>query len=159
MILTKIVDTDLVYDQQGVSFKDDSRGMRRVIPYLDTGSVGIALTLLEIQIDDPVILGSKLTVILNQLIKANDSFCSYMSFLFSGVDGLITLSNAVNKIYKISNSKDILNSYIESLNNYAVSTNSDNILFPGKLGYKCSMDLSTGYAGIMMTLLDVKSEN
>nr|WP_257787704.1 lanthionine synthetase C family protein [Companilactobacillus allii] len=155
IILEKIVNDNLVNDEQGITFKDDSRGFRRLIPYLDTGSVGIALTLLEMQKDDLDSISMKFSDLLSKLIDSNYSSCSYMSCLFSGVTGFIVLSNAIYKIYGVNKS---LKKHILSLNNYAISYDGMDI-FPGKLGYKCSMDISTGSAGVMSVLNDVVSND
>ncbi|WP_158593044.1 hypothetical protein [Lactobacillus sp. ESL0230] len=57
----------------------------------------------------------------------------------------------------IDGKKDQLNRLLQSLNMYIDGLGS--FLVPGTLGYKCSMDVNTGAAGVLMNLCDTRAKD
>ncbi|MCT6889321.1 MAG: class III lanthionine synthetase LanKC [Lactobacillus sp.] len=135
---------------------ETSRGIPRYVPYLENGTAGLGLVLLEINKDKKSFLSEKDLLLLNNICSTNDAFCSFNCGLIQGYSGLLPLANAVTAI---SGKRDQLNRLLQSLNMYIVKDNSGNLLVPGRLGYKCSMDVSTGAAGVLMNLCDTRSKD
>ena len=131
---------------------DNSRGFERLIPYLENGSSGLALTMLEFQREDENYLNESRRKVLESLITSNHLFCSVNAGLMSGYGGLLPLASAVKHTY---DEPDMLISMLDNMNNYLVRNDYDEILFPGEYGFKCSMDISSGAAGILLILSDV----
>ncbi|MEL3958193.1 class III lanthionine synthetase LanKC [Caldifermentibacillus hisashii] len=132
---------------------DDSRGFKRLIPYIENGSSGIALTMLEFQKEDKNYLNSTRKEVLDKFINSNYLFCSANGGLMSGYAGLLPLANAISHIY---GKTDMIRLLLKNMNNYLVRNDNDEILFPGEYGFKCSMDVSTGAAGVLLILSDLK---
>lgn len=85
----------------------------------------------------------------DQLFKEliNEFFKEFLEAFFPNVyAGFLPLANALKHIRGTSDMVSIL---LKGLNNFLVRDDNDEILFPGKYGYKCSMDVSTGAAGEM----------
>jgi serine/threonine protein kinase len=139
------------YDD-GLFIIDNSRGFNRLIPYLETGSSGIALTMLEFQKEDKSYLNATRKKILENFIDSNYLFCSANGGLMNGYVGFLPLANGLNHLY---GKEDMVRFLLKNMNNYFVSNNDDEILFPGDYGFKCSMDVSTGAAGVLLTLSDL----
>lgn len=59
----------------------------------------------------------------------------------------------------IDGKRDQLNRLLQSLNMYIVKDDLGNLLVPGTLGYKCSMDVNTGAAGVLMNLCDTRAKD
>ncbi|SDC38893.1 Lanthionine synthetase C-like protein [Terribacillus halophilus] len=133
---------------------DNSRGFKRLIPYIENGSSGIALTMLEFQKEDKDYLNDSRKKILEKFINSNYLFCSANGGLMSGYAGLLPLANAISSTY---NQTDMTKLLLNNLNSYLVRNDNDELLFPGEYGYKCSMDVSTGAAGVLLVLSDLKS--
>lgn len=152
-ILNSIVDSGIVEEEQGLSLSDRSRGILRMLPYLDTGFAGISLLILEIKKDDSEAITAQYQDIIKYLESDPGTFCTYQDCLFSGVAGMIVQSNAIKNNFKKDNSLDV---FVNSLNNYAVSVKNNELIFPGVFGVKCSMDYETGAAGILLSLIDLK---
>lgn len=142
--------------EENVYIIDTSRGIPRYMPYLENGTAGLGLVLLEINKDEKSFLSDEDLVSLNNIYSTNDAFCSFNCGLIQGYSGLLPLANAMNVI---EGKKDQLDRLLQSLNMYIVKDNLGNLLVPGTLGYKCSMDVSTGAAGLLMNLCDTKSKD
>lgn len=134
---------------------DNSRGFDREIPYLENGSSGVALVMLEFQKEDSSYLNESRKNRLSNFIKGSNLSCSANGGLFSGYAGFIPIANAVSNIY---GNTDMLEFLLENLNNYLVRNSDNEILFPGEFGFKCSLDLSHGSAGVLLVLNDIKSK-
>lgn len=52
-----------------------------------------------------------------------------------------------------------MENYINSLNNYILSEHGNDILVPGILGMKCSMDHETGSSGLLLAISELYSNN
>lgn len=154
-ILDKIVETGIVNTEQGSALSDKSKGMVRILPYLDTGFAGLSLVFMDISIDDPQLISKKYSTIWKTIQKDIGSFCTYQCCLFSGTAGLAMYSNYARLQFNKSKSLDI---YLEDLNNFMLSTNEENMLVPGQFGEKCSMDYETGSAGVLLALLNIEKQ-
>ncbi|MEN2468203.1 lanthionine synthetase LanC family protein [Ornithinibacillus sp. FSL M8-0202] len=144
------------YDQdEDLHVVDDSRGIDRLIPYIEDGSSGIALTMLEFHNHDKDYLNPIREKVLERFISSNYYYCSANGGLMSGYAGFIPLANAVKHTH---NKSDMISILLKGLNNYLVRDHNDEILFPGNYGFKCSMDVSTGAAGVLMVLSDLKKK-
>lgn len=156
-IFDKVISTSIVNTSNGTILSDKSKGMNRMLPYLDTGFAGIAMMVMEIHKDMPDIIYKKYANIWETMKKDVGYFCTYQSCLFSGTSGLIIYENAIHKLFKTDKSLKI---YMSALNNYllCVKDKENETLVPGPFGEKCSMDYETGSAGVMLSLLDLKKE-
>lgn len=122
-------------------------------PYLKSGSSGICLVLLEMEKDDPSILSHQLKQTLQNLLTSNNIFCSFDAGLFEGYTGFLPLAIAKKSLTHDNESLSLL---LSNLNNYILrDDDSQHFLLPGKKGYKCSMDLSTGAGGLLLLLNDI----
>ncbi|AQS54405.1 hypothetical protein BW727_200002 (plasmid) [Jeotgalibaca dankookensis] len=136
---------------------DESRGFQRLIPYIENGSSGIALAMLEFYKEDPNYLNESRTTILHNFIKSSYLSCSANGGLISGYSGLIPLANAASSL--LNNNNDMLNFLLENLNNYLIRNDNNETLFPGDYGFKCSMNVSKGAAGVLLVLSDIKNKD
>lgn len=155
-ILDKLVDKGIVDSDRGISLLDKNKKIQRLLPYLDTGFAGISILLIDMLIDDNKLIHGKYNKILNSIKYDAGSFCSYCCSLFSGVSGLIVSANAT---YQYFGQDSYLDNYINSLNNYVLSKAGNDILVPGIMEMKCSMDYETGAAGILLALIDYYRDN
>lgn len=154
-ILDKIVEIGIVETEQGAALSDKSKGMVRILPYLDTGFAGLSLVFIDINLDDPELIQKRYSTVWKTIQMDIGSFCTYQCCLFSGTAGLAAYSTSAKTQFNKSNS---LNIYLAALNNFALSTNNTNILVPGQFGEKCSMDYETGSAGVLLALLNIKKQ-
>lgn len=138
--------------EKNVYVVDKDNGNNRFIPYIENGSSGLGLVLFEFIKDDKDVLNEDQQKIANELYLTNNMFCSYNGGLFSGYFGFLPLANAANILNKDSNQ---LNELLKSLNMYILKEQSGGFLVPGKNGYKCSMDVATGSAGLILILNDI----
>lgn len=156
LILDEIIDKAIVDSERGLSLLDKNKRIDRLLPYLDTGFAGFSLLLIDMLIDDYNLINDKYNYLFKSIKNDAGSFCAYCCCLFSGVSGLIVSANA---IYQYFSQDSYLDNYINSLNNYAISITGDEILMPGLLGVKCSMDYETGTSGILLALADCNLNN
>lgn len=155
VILDKIVATGIVSTAQGSALSDKSKGMVRILPYLDTGFAGLSLVLMDIYIDEPRLIKEKYSTIWNTIQKDVGSFCTYQCCLFSGTAGMAVYSESAKLNFNKTKS---LNIYLADLNDFMLSTNGEDMLVPGQFGEKCSMDYETGSAGVLLTLLNIRDQ-
>lgn len=135
---------------------DNSRGIKRRVPYLENGSAGLGLVLIEFMKDKENILNDKFQDILRELYRTNDIFCSYNAGLFSGYTGLLPFANA----YSICKNKSKqLNELLDNMNIYIMRDSLGDLFIPGNMGYKFSMDLASGSAGLLTILHDIETKN
>lgn len=156
-IFDKVISTSIVNTSDGTILSDKSKGMNRMLPYLDTGFAGVAMMVMEMCEDMPDIVHEKYDDIWLTMKKDGGYFCTYQCCLFSGTAGLIIYENAVRNLFKEDKS---LNIYLSALNNYLLRAKdkANETLVPGPFGEKCSMDYETGAAGVMLSLLDLRKE-
>lgn len=134
---------------------DKSRGFDRLIPYLENGTIGLIIVMIEFYINDSSFFNLKRRKVFNNLIEMGTTYCTYMAGLISGYTGFLVLGNALNSVF---NKKEILNNSLKSLNAFLIKDNDGNLLLPGNYGFKCSMDIETGSAGLLLVLNDVKKD-
>lgn len=157
-----IIDTVIQYriksdnDSKDILILDDRTGMEKLVPYLENGTIGLSLVMIEIANKYPEFLNDSRRAVIGKLIDSCRMYCSYLSGLFSGYAGFLLLGSAVSSAYGNTDSKY---ASLESLNMYALSNNPDEIIFPGNMGFKCAMDLETGSAGILLALDGLEKNN
>ncbi len=125
----------------------------RVFPYLGNGSVGVALTLLELKRQgNQFVESEQMEDDLKKLIQAGYSSCTVFGGLFEGYAGFTVLGNAIKAINKSSR---LLHYVAKGLNSFLAGYHENEILIPSDIGFKCSMDLARGASGVLTALSDV----
>ncbi|MCI1923195.1 MAG: protein kinase/lanthionine synthetase C family protein [Lentilactobacillus buchneri] len=156
-ILNYVIKKRIEIKDGSAFMKDDTIGPNRLAPYLDIGSEGVPLLILEFKNDDASFaLSEQMSEVLKYTLATNKTLLTYMDSLFTGFTGLIVLDEALARVdhnYKKQNLNDKLN----ALNIYLISTDGTDILVPGRYGYKCSMDVETGASGLLMVLNDINT--
>lgn len=139
-----------IFDDSGVFHVDDDK---RFFPYLDGGSLGIGMVLLEIKrhltdeyLEEEVI----------GLNKQIDTRCCYNAGLFHGYAGFIAYANS--SIIAGLVGKEKVDNLLYNLNIYLIETN-DAIYCPGNYSYKFSGDIFSGAAGVLLTLQDLYNKS
>ncbi len=157
-MIQEIIDEQLLKTPDGeLQLLDDDPRKRRLLPYLNNGSVGIALIMLELNKHDSQYLDNNKNKVLKQLIHSNYSSCSIMGGLFNGYAGLTVLGTAIDSIY---GNDELLQYNLTGLNSFLVSRTNKEVLMPsGKPGVRCSMNIDSGSAGVLLVLADIKSGN
>lgn len=143
--LDALLEKDLVQVDQHVFLAEDGRRM----PYLATGTAGLALVLVAIAKDEPK--EDRYQVIIKQAVKTLDSFCSYMGGLFTGYAGLMLPDLALGR-------KKELGKKIRLLNNYLLPTKAGTLVAASR-GYRCSMDLAAGASGVLLLLDGIEKKD
>lgn len=133
--------------------KDDLE-MRKAIPYLREGSAGITLAMMEFQKDDPSYLDASRNKMLQRFKHSHGFNCSAIGGLMNGYGGFVMLGHAIDVTE--GSRQSVREKFVRSLDNYLVRNGTDEILFPGEFNLKCSMDVYSGAAGILMVLNDLK---
>lgn len=87
---------------------------------------------------------------LRRLSQGSDMVCTFNGGLFGGYVGLLPAAIALRDL---GIDDELWERIIDGLNLYLMKNNG-NIVFPGLYGYKCSMDLGTGSAGVLLALSD-----
>ena len=87
---------------------------------------------------------------LRRLSQGSDMVCTFNGGLFGGYVGLLP---AAIPLRDLGIDDELWERIIDGLNLYLMKNNG-NIVFPGLYGYKCSMDLGTGSAGVLLALSD-----
>lgn len=145
----KALDKDIVkctYDDYGVYHVDDNK---RFFPYLDGGSLGIGMVILEIKKH----LGKDyMEKELEGLRKQNYTRCCHNVGLFRGYAGFLAYANS-DALF--SGEEFIKYEHmLESLNLFLIEEEG-RMYCPGDYSYKLSGDLFSGSAGVMLTLFDI----
>ncbi|WEV70429.1 class III lanthionine synthetase LanKC [Lactobacillus sp. ESL0785] len=150
-ILHLVLNNSLEINQTVAYIKDNTLSYERLMPYVNHGSAGLALLLIEFIQDSPESINQNEKAILQKLIKANDVFVTYLDGLFDGFISLIVLDTAVANL----TDDNRLAHKLKLLNNYIVGQN-DVAFVQGRFGYKLSLDLTTGNSGLLLVLNDIK---
>lgn len=151
-ILDTVVRKEIVKTKQGTYLKDDSNGYSKLMPYLNSGSAGLGYLLLKMRKVDPKFIDNQYDDLINELIKTTNVFITYMDSLCDGMSGLMVFDQLANM--GITKNKGNLPLKVRSLNNYIIGRGNE-ALMPGKFGYKCSMDVSSGAAGLLLVMNDI----
>lgn len=114
----------------------------RVMPYLETGSVGVGLVLREFlrHREHP-----DLTAALSRIRRAAEAELVICSGLFNGRAGLITFLTATGS------DDAVLDRHLRRLA-WHIMSYQDHVAFPGDQLMRLSMDLATGSAGVLLAL-------
>ena len=136
-----------------LAITDQSRGFERLIPYLENGTFGLALLMHKFMREDPA-FREKYQLLFDKLKKSCLSYCTYMETLVSGYSGVLPLAKSLAG----DGDYEMLDYALAALNQYLVANN-DEILAPGKYGYKLSLDFSTGSAGLLTLLKDLRQSD
>lgn len=147
-----VIKNSLQLTSDGAFIKDNSYSYERLIPYVNHGSAGLALLMIEFLQDDPKVFTKKELEILLKILKQNDVFVTFFAGLFDGFLSLLILDNA---FAICTNNKVTLKKKYNLLNNYLVAQNGG-VMVPGRFGFKCSLDLTTGSSGLLLLLTDIK---
>ncbi len=126
-----------------LAITDQSRGFERLIPYLENGTFGLALLMHKFMREDPA-FRQNYQLLFEKLKKSCMTYCTYMETLVSGYSGVLPLAKALAD----DGDTTMLDYALAALNQYLVA-NDDEILPPGKYGYKLSLDFSTGERGLV----------
>lgn len=153
IILDEIIGTQIVESGDGVYLKNDELQYQRLMPYLNQGSAGLGVLLLLLRKKNLLYNDEVYFKLLKRLLNTNDIFVTYMGGLFDGFLGLLEFDNFAGSQLDIANDTSI-EQKIRSLNNYMIGQN-DEVLMPGRFGYKCSMDLVSGSLGLLSAIQDV----
>lgn len=131
---------------------DNSRGFTRLIPYLENGVFGIALLLHEYIAKDSSLFGD--CSILDRLKDSSFNYCTYMGTLISGYAGVIPLA------YSFAKDGDfkLLDYSLSAMNLYLVGKENE-IMIPGKFGYKLGLGYAYGSAGILTVLSNSEKDD
>lgn len=129
-----------IFDDNGIFYVDDDK---RFFPYLDGGSLGIGMVLLELKKYMPKEFMQKE---LEGLDKQNHTRCCHNGGLFHGYAGFLAYANSAGF--------SGLDEMFQNMNIFLIESK-ENIYCPGNYAFKFSADISTGSAGILLTLQDI----
>lgn len=147
-----VIKNSLLLTNNGAFIKDNSYSYERLIPYVNHGSAGLALLMIEFLKDDSKVFTKKELEILQKILKQNNVFVTFFAGLFDGFFSLLILDNA---FAICTNNTETLNKKYNLLNNYLVAKDGG-VMVPGRFGFKCSLDLTTGSSGLLLLLTDIK---
>jgi hypothetical protein len=121
----------------------------RVMPYVETGSVGVGLVLREFlrHREHP-----DLTAALSRIRRAAEAELVICSGLFNGRAGLITFLTATG------GDDAVLDRHLRRLA-WHIMSYQDQVAFPGDQLLRLSMDLATGSAGVLLALSSALDRN
>ena len=131
-------------------YVDHLKNKPRTMPYLDCGTSGVALAFIEVYKDGNESMEFLNEEFLRRLSQGSDMVCTFNGGLFGGYVGLLPAAIALRDL---GIDDELWERIIDGLNLYLMKNNG-NIVFPGLYGYKCSMDLGTGSAGVLLALSD-----
>lgn len=140
----KAIEKDLItgkFDDYGVYQLED---ITRVVPYLDGGSAGVGLALIELSLLLKEDLWEKE---LEGIYKIAKSKCFYNCGLFRGTAGIMAVSNAIDKYYNRGINADNLKTLDLHLFKGKVE-----IYTPGDFGYRLSNDIFSGSLGLLLVI-------
>ncbi|ABJ57719.1 serine/threonine protein kinase [Lactobacillus delbrueckii subsp. bulgaricus ATCC BAA-365] len=144
---------DHAEEAETLTISDQSRGFERLLPYLENGNFGLALLMHKFMREDPA-FKQRYQLPFDKLKKSCLTYCTYMETLVSGYSGVLPLAKSLAG----DGDYALLDYALAALNQYLVANN-DEILAPGKYGYKLSLDFSTGSAGLLTLLKDLRQRD
>ena len=148
LTLTHLADAD--NKERPMYYVDHLKNKPRTMPYLDCGTSGVALAFIEVYKDGNESMEFLNEEFLRRLSQGSDMVCTFNGGLFGGYAGLLPAATALRDL---GIDDELWERIIDGLNLYLMKNNG-NIVFPGLYGYKCSMDLGTGSAGVLLALSD-----
>lgn len=148
LTLTHLANAD--NKERPMYYVDHLKNKPRTMPYLDCGTSGVALAFIEVYKDGNESMEFLNEEFLRRLSQGSDMVCTFNGGLFGGYAGLLPAAIALRDL---GIDDELWERIIDGLNLYLMKNNG-NIVFPGLYGYKCSMDLGTGSAGVLLALSD-----
>ncbi len=148
LTLTHLVNVD--NKERPIYYVDYLKNKPRTMPYLDCGTSGVALAFIEVYKDGNDSMEFLNEEFLKRLSLGSDMVCTFNGGLFGGYAGLLPAAIALRDL---GIDDGLWKRIIDGLNLYLMKNNGS-IVFPGLYGYKCSMDLGTGSAGVLLALSD-----
>ena len=148
LTLTHLANAD--NKERPMYYVDHLKNKPRTMPYLDCGTSGVALAFIEVYKDGNESMEFLNEEFLRRLSQGSDMVCTFNGGLFGGYVGLLPAAIALRDL---GIDDELWERIIDGLNLYLMKNNG-NIVFPGLYGYKCSMDLGTGSAGVLLALSD-----
>ena len=156
-IMDYVVKNSMSYDDTGnLLVNDTSRGISRLLPYLNSGSAGIAYLLLLMSSYSKDFLNSERNDYLQQLIKSSYNYCCIDGSLIDGYAGFIVLGSLV-KI--LQNDNRLMDYLLDGMNSFMIGSNCRETYIPGNEGLKLSMDYETGASGVILSLILDSKDN
>lgn len=159
LMASKIIDHILNYDvspdgEAGLLTTNFDRHTSRALPYLDDGSIGLALVMLEFYRHDHGFLNKgNRKVQLKKLINSSFMTCSANGGLFGGYAGTLVLANALKNLF---HDNSLMEFSLKGLNLFIFRYGRHELFIPADLGYKCSLDLSSGTSGLLLAMSDLR---
>ncbi|MCH4003681.1 MAG: class III lanthionine synthetase LanKC [Lactobacillus crispatus] len=132
--------------KNNLAITDNSRGFERLIPYLEDGTFGLTLLMHKFMREDEA-FKHQYQPLFDKLKNSCFTYCTYMETLISGYSGVLPLASAIAK----DGDDTMLNYSLDAMNQYLIA-NGDEIMVPGKYGYKLSINFSYGSAGLLTLL-------
>lgn len=154
-IIDYVLKNQLKYDENHILYVEDtSRKIKRELPYLKGGSIGVAIVMIAIYKNYKSFLTEHRANILKDLISSAYCTATVQSGIIEGYAGFLILGTLINDVFEDNSLIDYI---LDGLNMYLFSNGTNEIYFPGDTGLKCSMDLETGASGIILALSGVNT--
>ncbi|MGM9904951.1 class III lanthionine synthetase LanKC [Lactobacillus sp.] len=150
--LSTFLEQEVSQIKGGTFLKGEVNGEESYLPYLNSGSCGLLLVLLDFAKDGVKVKGDSRMI--KGLIATNRVKLAYMNGLFDGFAGLMLGDIAAESL----GYDGFLEEKLQHLANYLVF-DEDRILLPGVYGLKNSLDLATGAVGLLAILLGARDHN
>lgn len=150
--LAAFLEQEVSQTKGGTFLKGVVNGEESYLPYLNSGSCGLLLVLLEFAKDGVKVKGGGRMI--KGLIATNRVKLAYMNGLFDGFAGLMLGDIAAESL----DDEGFLEEKLQHLTNYLVF-DGDRISLPGAYGLKKSLDLATGAVGVLAILLGARDHN
>ncbi|EGQ3940689.1 serine/threonine protein kinase [Staphylococcus pseudintermedius] len=146
--LLKDLDKGYYNTNDGTYHLDDTY---RMMPYLDGGSAGLALALIEFECLSEKFHYSREIGGIRQLASSK---AFYNIGLFRGSLGIIDVARAIDK----HNNKNFNLNLLNKLKTHFIFTENE-VLCPGEFNYRLSDDLFSGSLGALLVLESIKNNN
>ncbi|MEK5251710.1 class III lanthionine synthetase LanKC [Bacillus sp. FSL R9-9530] len=134
-----------IFDDTGLYQIDDDF---RILPYLAGGGSGLALPIVELEINAKL---KKWNKEIDGISKISKSKCFYNAGLFQGTTGILAVANLLELYTKKSS---LVNSALFTLNLHLLE-DADCIFVPGDSCFRISGDIMSGSSGLLLTINDI----
>lgn len=134
-----------IFDDTGLYQIDDDF---RILPYLAGGGSGLALPIVELEINAKL---KKWNKEIEGISKISKSKCFYNAGLFQGTTGILAVANLL-ELYTQKSS--LVNSALFTLNLHLLE-DADCIFVPGDSCFRISGDIMSGSSGLLLTINDI----
>lgn len=146
--MDEILNEYLVMDKDE-AFIPINDGSNRLSPYLNNGSAGVILVMIELNKHNKHYFNDVRISKLEALIKACDISLTGHSCFFDGYGGFLILGNVLSNV---GINSDLIYKFVNGLNIYAGGFSDKQILFSDYNGLTFSMNLHEGASGILLGL-------